>query len=236
MTFFGRIIGVFLGWLILGPLGALIGFVIGSFFDRGLKLHLHQIPREHTAEVQQSFFKATFSVMGYLAKADGRVSQQEIRAAENIMSRLELNESMRVEAIRLFNEGKQSQFDVDQVLRDLYRECHRHRDLLRFFIEIQLEAALADGELKDEEQQVLLHICERLNFSPRDFQELWARQWASQAFHHWYQQYQHYQHYGQYDETHRDERSQRQYRSQGGSRAYSRRPPSSQETLADAYE
>jgi len=242
MTFFGRLIGVFLGYLVLGPLGALLGFIVGSLFDRGLKLHLYQIPREHTAAVQQAFFMATFSVMGHLAKADGRVSQQEIRAAENIMSRLELNEGMRLEAMRLFNEGKQDDFDIDRVLGLLMQECHRHHDLLRFFIEIQLEAALADGELTTEEQQILLHICDRLNFSPREFQQLWARQWASQAFHHWYQQYEHYQQYGQYDESRsgagaRNQYQQHHYQASGayGQRAYSRRPPTSESSLHDAY-
>lgn len=227
MTFMGRAIGFFLGYMVFGFMGGILGFSIGALFDRGLNIHLYQIPRNHTTAVQQSFFMATFSVMGHLARADGRVSEQEIQVAQNIMYRLELNESFRQEAIRLFNEGKQADFDVEEVLELLYRECHRHRDLLRFFIEIQLEAALADGELQPQERRILLKICEKLDFSPAEFEQLWARQWASQAFHQWYQQF------AQGGWAH--ETYQQQHSSHSHGRAHTRSRPSQAHSLQDAY-
>ncbi len=186
MTIWGRLIGAIFGYKLLGILGGVLGFVVGSWFDRGLRLHLYHFPRARTLAVQQAFFRATFSVMGHLAKADGRVSEDEIRAAENIMSRLELNDELRREAIRLFNSGKEPDFDLNQTLIFLLDECRKYPDLLRFFIEIQLEAALADGELRPQEREILLLICEKLHFSPQEFEQLWARQWASQAFHQWF--------------------------------------------------
>lgn len=186
MNIFGKIIGFFLGYLLLGPIGALLGVFIGHMFDKGLKLHLHTMPRSRPVEVQRAFFTATFSVMGHLAKADGHVSPDEIVEAQRIMAQLDLSEDLRKEAIRLFNQGKAPLFDVDAVLGTLFEKCHNHRDLLRFFIEIQLGAALVDGDLQPEEKEVLLHICDRLQFSPQEFERLWAQQWASQAFHQWY--------------------------------------------------
>ncbi len=186
MNIFGKIIGFFLGYLFLGPIGAVIGVLVGGIFDRGLHINLYQMPRERALEVQRAFFTSTFSVMGHLAKADGRVSENEIRAARKIMSQFELNEMMTQEAIHLFNAGKEPHFDLDAVLSNLLQACHKHSDLLRFFIEIQLEAALADGKLQPEEQRILLHICKRLNFSPQEFDQLWARQWAGQSFYQWY--------------------------------------------------
>jgi len=182
MTIWGRFIGVLLGFKLLGILGAIIGFFVGSWFDRGLRLHLHHIPRERSIAVQNAFFTATFSIMGHLAKADGRVSEREIRAANQIMSRLELNDELRKQAIHLFTKGKEPDFNIEEALSLLMQECYKHPDLLRFFVEIQLEAALADGELHSEERRILLLICQRLNFSPQEFEQLWARQWASQAF------------------------------------------------------
>lgn len=222
--------------MVLGPLGAILGFIIGSFFDKGLKLHLYHFPRRHTAEVQQAFFTATFSVMGHLAKADGKVSISEIKAAENIMSRLELNEELRKEAIRLFNTGKTPDFDLNAALKLLYKECGHDRDLLRFFIEIQLEAALADGELQPKEQDILLYICKSLHFSSSEFQQIWSRQWASQAFHQWYT---HFEGNGDFNQQY----SSSQYRSraraeQGYERGYQdhhSRPRSSESSLQGAY-
>jgi len=186
MTIWGRLIGAFLGYKLMGILGGMLGFMVGSWFDRGLRLHLYHEPRAKTLAVQQAFFKTTFSVMGHLAKADGRISEPEIRAAENIMTRLELNDELRKEAIQLFNEGKDPHFDLETTLNFLLKECQKYPDLLRFFIEIQLEAALADGELRPEERRILLLICEKLHFSAQEFEQLWARQWASQAFYQWF--------------------------------------------------
>jgi DnaJ like chaperone protein len=222
MNFWGKLIGFFLGYMMLGPFGAIIGVIAGSWFDKGLKLNLHDIPRGRSLEVQQAFFKATFSMMGHLAKADGRISEDEIRAAKQTMSRLELSDQLRQEAMELFNEGKRPSFDFDRTLNSLYQYCHRHRDLLRFFIEIQLEAALADGELQREEQAILLKICETLRFSPAEFQQLWARQWASQAFHQWRTHFEQGSWQSQQQNTHH--RSQEHYR-----------PRSAQHSLTDAY-
>lgn len=220
MTIFGKLIGAVLGFMVLGPIGAIMGLIVGGIFDRGLKLHLYHFPRRHTAEVQQAFFTATFSVMGHLAKADGQVSIHEIKAAEDIMTRLELNEEHRKEAIRLFNEGKKPDFDLNGTLELLYQEGGHDKDLLRFFIEIQLEAALADGELHPAEQQLLLLICQRLHFSSHEFQQLWSRQWASQAFRQWYTQQTNYGFDQGFDERMGGGSSQSRGEFRGGSKRY----------------
>jgi DnaJ like chaperone protein len=186
MIIWGRLIGTLFGFKVMGLFGAIVGYLLGSWFDKGLRLHLHQIPRSRAVHVQEAFFRATFLVMGHLAKADGCVSEDEIRAAKNIMSRLDLNDALRQEAMQLFNAGKQPDFDLETTVSQLYQECHRYADLLRFFIEIQLEVSLADGALNADEQRVLLLICQGLHFSAQEFEQLWARQWASQSFHEWF--------------------------------------------------
>ncbi len=182
----GRLIGTILGFKTFGILGAFIGYIAGSWFDKGLTLNLYHIPRSRSVAVQQAFFKATFLVMGHLAKADGTVSEDEIRVARRIMSRLDLNADLKQEAMQLFSEGKNSAFNLEQTLENLYQECKSYPDLLRFFIEIQLEAALADGELHPEGRRILGLICQKLHFSAAEFEQLWARQWASQAFNEWF--------------------------------------------------
>lgn len=246
MTIWGKVIGFFLGWFVMGPLGSLIGLMIGALFDKGLYKNLHSIPRSHTESVQKAFFTATFSVMGHLAKADGRVSVDEIRAAEDIMTKLELDDVLRKEAIHLFNQGKSSHYDLEKHLALLWQECHKHHDLLRFFIEIQLQAALSDGDLNKAEEKILLLICKRLRVSPHEFEDLIQRQWASQAFYQWYENFEQghfrgqqrdYSSYGSYgthdsytDNT--DYNYQRQQYQNQRRRAYQQAPQSS---LQDAY-
>ena len=172
MNWFGKVIGGALGLLLGGPLGAVLGTAVGHHFDR--RLLGDGIPGlsfgpGDQQRVQTAFYTATFSVMGHIAKADGRVSEAEIAVARNIMSRMELSEETRKTAVHLFTEGKRSDFPLDAVLDQFRSECHRRYTLIRVFIEIQLEAALADGALQGPEERLLLQICDRLKFSRFEF-------------------------------------------------------------------
>ena len=52
----GRIIATLMGWMLLGPFGALLGFAAGFFFDKGLASIDTSPPRGKVDEAQQFFF------------------------------------------------------------------------------------------------------------------------------------------------------------------------------------
>jgi len=183
MSWWGKVIGGAFGFMLGGPLGALLGTVLGHNFDKGLagidELGVGGAGQER---VQAAFFTATFSVMGNLAKADGRVSESEIEVARRTMAQMQLDEQQQQAAISLFNQGKASDFDLEGVLDQLRQECHRRTNLIRMFLEIQFATALADGELHLEEQKLLLFVAEKLGFSRRQFEEILAMVLAQQRF------------------------------------------------------
>jgi DnaJ like chaperone protein len=161
----GKLAGGAFGFMLGGPLGALLGAVLGHNLDKGLRgLEGEEVlPSGAERErVQTAFFTATFSVMGHLAKADGRVSPDEIALAKAVMTRMDLDAGMRRTAIDLFNQGKRSDFPLDDVLAQFRRECRRRTTLIQMFIEILLQAAYADGRLDPAEDRLLLHICHQL--------------------------------------------------------------------------
>ena len=175
MSWWGKLVGGAFGFMLGGPLGALLGAVLGHKFDKGLEGLPDDVEQWDGADrerVQTVFFTATFSVMGNLAKADGRVSASEIRVAEAIMSQMSLSPEMRQTAIQLFNEGKSDTFPLDEVLEQFRRECQRRQTLIQMFLEILLQAAYADGEMHAAEELLLLQICNRLNISEFTFRRL----------------------------------------------------------------
>lgn len=155
-------------------MGALLGAVLGHNFDRGMKSlpDAEQYEAGDQERVQMAFFTATFAVMGRVAKADGRVSPDEIRMAEAIMAEMSLGSDMRQAAIDLFNQGKSPEFDLDAVLGQFRRECHGRSTLIGMFIEIQLQAAYADRRLAPEEDALLRSICGRLGVSEFEYRRL----------------------------------------------------------------
>ena len=105
-----KIIAALIGWQIAGFFGAIIGFYIGSYFDRGLDSFSRPLSSSEQARVGASYFETTFTLLGYLAKADGRISEEEIAQAEALMSRMGLSPNHRQQAINFFKAGSKSDF------------------------------------------------------------------------------------------------------------------------------
>ena len=174
MGWWGKLVGGAFGFMLGGPLGAVLGAALGHNLDKGIS----GLPKDERfgsgdqERVQAAFFTATFSVMGAVAKADGRVSADEIALAKAVMAEMTLSGDMRETAIRLFNEGKSDNFPLDDVLAQFRKECHRRQNLMQMFIEIQLQAAYADGSMDSSEEKLLKHICRRLGFSELVYRQL----------------------------------------------------------------
>jgi len=149
----GKLIGGVIGLLRGGIAGAILGAFIGHMVDRFLA-GLRGVNRTRDA-----FFSALFSTLGHISKADGRVTQAEIAAAEELMRRLQLSAEERQNAIRLFQQGKQADFDLDAALREFARNSMIRHDLRVMFIELLLQAAMADGSLGAAEEQILQRAC-----------------------------------------------------------------------------
>lgn len=173
MAWWGKALGGTFGFMIGGPLGALMGIAFGHNFDRGMgSVDNADWQVGGQDRVQAAFFTATFSVMGYIAKADGKVTRDEIQLAESVMSHLGLDADMRKSAKKLFNEGRSGEFPIDDILDQFRKETRRRSTLIQMFLEIQLQAAYADGVMHPAEKEVLRHICGRLGISITQFDRL----------------------------------------------------------------
>ncbi len=185
MNIFGKIVGAIFGFMLGNVFGAIIGVIIGHMFDRGLTARLldDYATFNNQHEVQDIFFRSLFSVLGYIAKADGRVSEDEIALARAIMRDMSLDETRKQTAINLFNQGKQPDFDLEGTLTTFKRACRLRNNLLRMFLEVLIHAAFADGVMHPKEQKALQHISMRLGFSLQQYAQLEAMVQAQRSFH-----------------------------------------------------
>ena len=218
MAWWGKAIGALMGLILTGgnPVGALFGILIGNLFDRGWRLTSQSNQWQHVSDSQHKtqavFFKATFTILGHVAKADGRVSEDEIRAARLIMDRMRLTPEQTRQAIDYFTLGKQSNFDLTGALNDLVYYCRRQRSLLRLFIDIQFQAAIAEGFVSPAKQRILTYLCKRLGFAPL---------------------FRYYQSYSDYQE---EAPHYQQHHQQSESQSHYRRPGPVKSSLDKAYE
>lgn len=158
MNWTGKLVGTIIGSM-AGPVGAAVGLFLGHQFDRGVG----GIRRVSFDGVGQVFFETTFAVMGHVAKADGRVSEAEIEAARGVMARMRLDPAQIQHAIRLFNAGKQADWPMQRELGRLRGALGSRHTLRRAFLEIQMEAALADGQLNAARRDALWRIASALD-------------------------------------------------------------------------
>lgn len=130
---------------------------------------------DYPGGVSTAFFIAGFSTLGRVSKIDGRICEAEINYAHSIMDQLKLTPEQKQLAIRLFNEGKRADFDLDLALSRFYRLCGHRVSVLQIFVQVQLQAAYADNDLSQGERTLLQHICKRLDISESIFKRIEQR-------------------------------------------------------------
>lgn len=170
--FLGKLICGLLGYGMGGFIGALLGIWVGHAFDRALSSSAVFLSAGERENLQQLFFETCFQLIGHLAKADGRVSEEEVAQTEALMSRMGLSAEHRKDAIKLFKQGTQADFDFDATTARFAQTAARNRNLSLTLLEFLISVALADGSLHPAEQQVLRSTAAKLNMNAQQFDQL----------------------------------------------------------------
>jgi len=180
----GKLFGAAFGLMTGGPIGALMGAAVGHAIDQNRQ---PATPADAGEAAQPALNRVVFQLMGYLAKADGRVSERHIAAARAVMDYLHLNAAERRAAIACFTEGKQPGFMIDAAIAAFQRDCnHSHYSaLLQQVLELLLNVAYAEGDPSAMAYARLVAIAERLGLARLQFEALHtlfrARRWAQQS-------------------------------------------------------
>ncbi len=124
-------------------------------------------PREDS--LGERFFRAAFLTLGHLSKADGRVSREEIHAAERIMQRMSLTAARRDAAMQRFREGKAVGVSLAHCLSGLDEWLAGHPEISLLFLEVMLSVAWAEGAPGPEKRQVLQEIVQCLRIEAGEF-------------------------------------------------------------------
>ncbi|MFL2546037.1 MAG: co-chaperone DjlA [Candidatus Rariloculaceae bacterium] len=167
MQWFGKAIGGLIGYAAGGPFriaGLALGVALGHQFDIGFGSKRAARGRASfgSEKIQRLFFESIFLLMGHVAKADGRVSEADIRAARRIMHGMALSPEQVQQAIEHFTTGKSSEFRRSENLKKLHSRLRGRRDLVRAFMEIQMQAALAVGPISKVKRELLWKIARSL--------------------------------------------------------------------------
>lgn len=175
--FIGLLVGGFISFKLSGGLiGQLSGFGnVGGI--TGIKTGKQSI-----------FFKTAFTLMGTLAKADGRVSEEEIAHVEKFMTQLNMSATHRKQAINHFKEGSKADFKIEPLIQKFNTVTATSPNLKQMLMVYLVRVALADGEMHPEETNLLREIAPQLGYSEQAFEQFMAMlqgqdQFAGGAYH-----------------------------------------------------
>lgn len=168
MNFTGTLIGALIGFFLLhGPIGAVIGGMLGFMFDAGRN-------RRAATPAAGGFIGPLYAILGAVAKADGRVSPEEIAVAERLMGRMNLNPEQRRDAIEAFNIGKSVEFNVTNSIEQLRNWVGSRRDHAFPVLDVVIETVLAEGNPSNEKMAILRQVAFALRVSDMELMALMA--------------------------------------------------------------
>ena len=180
---YGKLIGGLIGLLVAGVIGLLIGVFVGHAFDKGLVSTLKFASPANLQRIKDRFFDTTFLLSGYLAKADGHVSQQEIDHTEQLFSQMGLNAQQRQRAIECFRRGSASDFPLEEAVSSYVETCGRQRQLQQTLLVFLISLALADHKMEPAEHDALVRIAGLLGMAAADLEQLLRMVQAQEHFH-----------------------------------------------------
>ena len=161
--FIGLLVGAFINFKLSGGfLGQLSGFGnVGGI--AGVK-----------TEKQSIFFQTVFTLMGKLAKADGRVSESEIAHVENFMTQLNMSQANRRKAISHFQTGVQANYNIDLLIEKFLSVTATSPNLKQMLMIYLLRVATADGQLDQRETDLMREISQKVGYNEQQFAQLMA--------------------------------------------------------------
>ena len=162
MSVWGKIIGGVGGFAIGGPLGALLGGFAGHAVDRLSS----GVLRQNDGTRQIAFTVGVIVLGAKMAKADGRVTSDEVEAFKQVFH--VPPEEMKNVA-RVFNLARQDSSGFETYARQIARLFEPGSQVLEDLLHGLFHIAKADGVLHPGEQAYLAAVAEIFGFDEADF-------------------------------------------------------------------
>ncbi len=174
------IIGAGLGWVLLGPIGAILGGILGSRLDEkasaggfGYRLtggHPYGEPSGQTR--MGDFYVSLMIVFAYIVKADSRIRKGEVEYVKQYLMQNLSDKRLVQELLYLFKQTLEREIDISAVVRQIAAYLDISSRIQ--FLHLLFGLAMADGQIDPAEQQAIERIAMNLGFSMQDYESVLA--------------------------------------------------------------
>ena len=170
MSIWGRIIGGAAGFALGGPIGAILGVMAGGAFDRRSRSKSSFNFNKIDNNQKQQIFTISFIILSAkLAKSDGQVTDDEIRAFKE---KFKVPKSELNKVSKIFNEAKKDSYGYKEIANQVGNLFSDNKILLEELLNNLFFIAASDGNISVNEVDLLKSISKSFKFSEKDFQRI----------------------------------------------------------------
>ena len=168
MSIWGKIIGGATGFAFGGPIGALLGSVAGHAID---KIKTKKKLPEETALKQIGFTIGVIVLSAKMAKADGKVTEDEIRAFKE---KINVPDNEIKNVAKLWDQAKKTTDGFQIYARQIANLLEKNSSVLEELLKLLIIIALADGKITIPEIKYLKEVGNIFGFSEEDFERIYS--------------------------------------------------------------
>ena len=163
MSIWGNLVGGFIGFSFAGPIGALIGSIIGGKISSARRGGFQQ----SFAQSQQIFVISLVILTAKLAKADGQVSKEELIA---IKEKLKIPDHEIDQVGKIFNKAKEDSLGYEPYAKQIAQIYQNKPAVLDEVINILFYIAESDGKVSNSELAMIKNIAQIFNLTDIQFE------------------------------------------------------------------
>ena len=163
MSLWGSLIGGFVGFSFAGPIGALIGSMLGGKISSSRRTGFQR----GFAPPQQVFAISLIILTAKLAKADGHVSKEELIA---IKQKLKIPDHEIDQVGKIFNKAKKDSLGFEPYAQQISQIYQNNPAVLDEVINILFYIAEADGKVSNSELAMIRNIAKIFALTDSQFE------------------------------------------------------------------
>ncbi len=169
MAKFGKWITGGLGWAFFGPIGGILGFVVGSMLDGNTTLQSGQNYQPGQQTTQGGYVMSLLVLVAAVMKADGKVLKSELDYTKQFFVR-SFGTAAAGEAIKILRDLLNQNIPVTDVSIQIRNnmDMPSRLQLLHFLFGI----AAADGQVHESEHKLIAHIAQTMGIGEKDYQSI----------------------------------------------------------------
>lgn len=170
MSIWGKVLGGAAGFAIGGPLGALLGAVAGHAVDQFRDQQTQQPPADDATK-RIGFTIGVIVLSAKMAKADGRVTRDEIKA---FREKFHIPPDEEKNVARLFDRAKRDARGFEPYAQQIARMLRDTPNVLEELLDCLFHIAKADGSVHPEELRYLEEVAAIFGFDADEFARIRA--------------------------------------------------------------